>query len=517
MTFDFHRPPRPEQARGFELAKDREYHAHFWDPRVGKTGVVNHQFRYNYDAGRVTAMVVIAYPSDVHLIWGDEAEKDFPPEFLANLSLLVWRRGGRMKTKAGHEQMEALLKHDGPKILTMNCEAILTALAWNYLRRFFARNKVLLVVDEDWAVNWSARTKRLLAMGRHQNSVMRRLLTGTPADEGPQNLYYPTTFLKPGALGFTSMAAFKARYFEYEDEKGYNRRTGTTFDIVKGYQNLDELNAKLAAFSDRAIRSGSEKIYAVRYFQMTPKQRAVYDRLRDEYVIDLEKGEAAVADVLTRMTRLQMVARNFYPPTKEALPCGACVATGYGEDGEECAACGTLGYLVTESAFERIDTVNPATEALVEELTFTARRGAPRPFVIWCRFRQDVVDALEAARRVTPRVARYDGSVPAADRAAAYAAFRTGELDGLVATEKSGLSRGHDLRRAQLAVYYSNEWSSRDRRQSEDRTESTTEGEWTDVVDLVAAETRDLDIINALREKRSIAALILGDPPARWL
>jgi hypothetical protein len=40
---------------------------------------------------------------------------------------------------------------------------------------------------------------------------------------------------------------------------------------------------------------------------------------------------------------------------------------------------------------------------------------------------------------------------------------------------------------------------------------------WTDVVDLVAEGTRDLDVIEALRAKRSVAEMIVGDPPSRWL
>jgi superfamily II DNA/RNA helicase len=115
------------------------------------------------------------------------------------------------------------------------------------------------------------------------------------------------------------------------------------------------------------------------------------------------------------------------------------------------------------------------------------------------------------------RVARYDGQVPRDEREASYHAFRAGELDGLVATEKSGLGRGHDCSRARLAIYYSNEFSLRDRRQTEDRTENMVPDSWTDVVDLVAEGTRDLDVIEALRAKRSVAEMIVGDPPSRWL
>jgi hypothetical protein len=518
VDFTFHRPPRDEdQLRGFMLARDQEFWAHFWDPRVGKTKVTNDEFRYNYERGRVDAMVVLAYPSSVHLVWGDEMPKDFPPAFMEQARILIWRRG-RMDTRAAQDDMDALVLHDGPKVVTMNCEAMMTDRGVRFLRRLFARWRVMLVVDEDWAVNWTARTRRLLAMAKSKKCVMRRLLTGTPAEEGPQNLYFPCQFLKPGALGFTSPTAFRQRYFEYEMEedaetgemvrkKGYNHATGTSYDIQIGYRNLDELAERLWRFSDRVVRRGSTKVYATRYFEMTKRQMAVYQRLRDEFTIDLGGGEMSVTNVLTRMTRLQMVARNYMPPVTSGEPCPRCAMTGYTEEGEECRACGGLGMVVKTTELTRIDpAVNPACDALVEELNYSAR-----PFIIWCRFRQDVEDAYAAAKAVTPLLARYDGSIPQDQRRATYEDFRAGRITGIVATEKSSLSRGHELSRATLAIYYSNEWAARDRIQSEDRTETRDPSKFTDVVDLVAADTRDAEVIAALQEKRDVAALILGD------
>jgi hypothetical protein len=522
MSFEFYRQPRVEQLESFERAKDAEFWAHFWDPRVGKSKEINDQFRYNVELGRVTALVVIAFPSKVHLVWRDEAPKDFPPEFLARTRLLAWRRG-KMSGRRGQEELQVLLDHDGPVIFTMNCEAILTTTATNFLRKLFTKHKVMLVVDEDWATSWSARTKRLLAMGRAKNVAMRRLLTGTPVDEGYKDLYFPTTFLKPGCLGFTSAAAFRARYTEYEQEEispgvfiqklGYNRRTGTNYPLVKGYQNLDELNLKLKSFSDRVERHGSERVYSTRYFEMTGKQRQVYDSLRDEYLAQVGDQVVEARDVLLRMTRLQCIARNYYPPEKRGDPCSVCLGLGYDVSGDECPTCGGLGAVVTQTEFRRIDDRNPAAEAIVDELRLS--RG---PFVIWAAHIQEVVDAFDAARTVTDKVARYDGTVPDAERDAVYRAFRDGTLDGIVATERSSLSRGHDLRRAKLLCYYTNEWGLRHRRQSEARGDDEDDLEsWTDVVDLVAEDTRDLDAITALREKRSIAQLIMGDKPSKWI
>ena len=515
--FAFHREPREAQRNGFELARDREYHAHFWDPRVGKTKVIFDQFRYNVEVGRVSTLVVIAYPSDVHLVWRDEAPKDLPPEFLERTRMLIWRPG-KMGTKAAQKGIEEIAAHPGPVILTMNCEAITTRDGEAALRAFL-RRRTMLVVDEDWATRWSARTKMLLRLGRSKNVVMRRLLTGTPADEGPDNLYFPTSFLHPGSLGFTTATAFRARYTKYEEDEhgnrknGFNRRTGTTFPIKVGYQNLDELFGRLSRFSDRVRREGSTKVYATRYFTMTPKQQRVYDNLRDQYVAELGDGDVPVANVFTRMTRLQMVARGYFPPEKTGTPCVACETSGFHDDGSECETCDGLGMTVAETALQRIDDANPAIDTLVDEVERTRR-----PFLVWCRFRQDVTDVLGALSAHS--VARYDGSVPRDEREASYNAFRAGEIDGLVATEKSGLGRGHDCSRAKHTIYYSNEWSLRDRRQTEDRTEIDGldhQNEWTDVVDLVAEGTRDLDVIEALRAKRSIAELITGDPPTRWL
>jgi SNF2 family DNA or RNA helicase len=427
-----------------------------------------------------------------------------------------------MGTKAARAAIDALAIHPGPAILTMNCEAITTNDGEYALRAILRNRKTMLVVDEDWATRWSARTKMLLRLGRAPNVKMRRLLTGTPADEGPDNLYFPTNFLRPGALGFTTATAFRARYTKYEEEeiapgvftrkKGYNRRTNTHFDVKIGYQNLEELFARLSTFSDRVRREGSNKEYATRYFTMTPKQQKVYDGLRDQYVAELGDGDVPVANVLTRMTRLQMVARGYFPPERTGTPCTNCETAGFLDDGTECPQCDGLGMTVAQTELQRIDTHNPALETLVSEVERTRK-----PFLVWCRFRQDVTDVTVALTKAQFKVGRYDGSMPRDTREGYYHAFKDGQLDGLIATEKSGLGRGHDCSRARLSIYYSNEFSLRERRQTEDRTESMDQDAWTDVVDLVAEGTRDLDVIEALRAKRSIAELIVGDPPSRWL
>ena len=297
----------------------------------------------------------------------------------------------------------------------------------------------MVVADElSWAQGWTGQTQRLLTLGGFyspkSNVLVKAILDGTPVDEGPHEIFYPCQFLckGPALLSASSLTVFKNRYFAYETEekvdettglpetvrkKGYNRQTNKFYDIHTGYQNLDELKGLLAKFSERVLRKdvsdAPAKVYQTRYFALTPKQRAVYDRLRGEYIAELSTGEVSVANVLTRMLRLQMVARNYYPPARVGAVCPQCL----GEVSEEdCPRCEGLGIVVETTALERIDTRSPAAEALKAEI----ETAHSRPAVVWARFRQDVTDCLAVFRELGLTAGRFDGTIGESEREAAY-------------------------------------------------------------------------------------------------
>lgn len=519
--FEFYRPPLEHQRGAFERFKNEHIHALFWEQRTRKTSVELSIFRYLYGIGAVDALISIAFPNGVHRVWMDELALDYPPEFMKTLAAMPWE-SGKMTTGERRERVLSLRDHDGPVVLGMNCEALITPAGWKYLQWFLYKRKVMLVADEaSWAANWSARTRKLLSLGGHKNVLVKSILDGTPVDEGPEDIFFPTQFLRKGLLGFNSKLAFRSRYLAYrQDEhgnrvKGVNRKTGSEYDIIVGTQNLEELHGKLMTFGSRVLRKdvsdAPEKTYQPRYFDMTDKQRKVYEKARDEYVAEMEDGSFPLTDVLLRVTRLQMIARNYYPAEKQGAACPVCNTAGFVDD-EECRRCEGLGYVVEWTKLQRIDKVNPAAEALIQEAQAT--RG---PLVVWCCFRQDVQDAMEALKSIGREPLQYDGSIPNAQREANYQAFRAGKGTDIVGTILSGLSRGKDLTRATALVYYSNVYSLRARRQSEDRAEGLLRTISTDVVDLIASDTRDLHNIQALREKRSRSEIIMGDAPVRWL
>ena len=119
---------------------------------------------------------------------------------------------------------------------------------------------------------------------------------------------------------------------------GPGGRVLSEFPVFKGYRHLDELERTLGAFSMRVrwadVSDAPPKVYQTRYFDLTPVQRRVYDDLRGRYAAELAGGRVVAANVLLRMTRLQMVARNYYPPEREGVSCTACGGTGSTPDGK---------------------------------------------------------------------------------------------------------------------------------------------------------------------------------------
>lgn len=523
-----HAPPMWEhQRRAFEETAHLPYHAFWWQQRTGKTRPCIDTAAYLYERGVISTFTIGAFPSNVHVNWGEVEIPAYLPERIPR-KIVVWR-SSKMSSPAMQLELKLLLEFKGLAILCFNCEALTQSrLLWPYLQKLMHKRRTMAVADEaDWmASSNAARTKRAMAWARR--AVIRRVCNGTPVDESPFAAYSQTNFLKPGLLGFTSSTAFRAHFGEYEYErdaagnpvldalgnprrkKHYNARTGSTYEVQTGYRNLAELNEKMLRIGSRVLRSECAdlppKIYRKVHFDLSPEQRQAYNELRDEYKTQLAGREARAVHPLTRLGRLQMITRGYWPEETIGEPCPACLGGG-------CDECEGMGIVVVRLPRRLITSdANPAIDALTSELE--ALRGAPA--IIWAKHRWDVTDCLEAAVRIGRRCVRYDGSVKAADRAVNQKAFQTGTVDTLVGTTATG-GRGIRLDRAEVLIYYSNNFSLIQRGQSEDRAESLTMTRGTGVIDMIARGTVDEHIVDALRNKKSIAEEVMGDPRMEWL
>jgi SNF2 family DNA or RNA helicase len=525
--FQFKTQPYQHQLKIFEDSKDQDYAAYFLEMRTGKSKLTLDVAAYQFHDNKIDALLIIS-PNGVARNWVTE---EVPTHLHDNTNYrtVLWQ-SGRMGSQKAQQDLDELLIHRGLAVLAVNVDALITDSLKAYLVKFFKRRKVFSVVDESVDISSPGAARARVAMRIGARSVSRRILDGTPVAAKPLGLYSQCAFLKPGLLG-ESYHGFKQRYAEWEakdvgernkictdcggngvktinDEyvtcprcKGQCFIGKNTFLSLKKYQRLDELSEKLAQFSYRVRRDQCAdmppKIRTKRFFALSKPQQRVYDDLRETYQAELASGEIVTAQMaLTRLLRLQQVTSNFLPINGMLSLCSAC-------HGEGCEQCNDEGVIGTKPD---ISVVNPMDDSRLSEL-----RAVLEPLegqgIIWCRFTHDVA----AVFNVVSNAVRYDGAMHADARAMALRKFQQQDARLLVGTAQAG-GRGLDLSGANFVIYYSHSWSLRQRLQSEDRAQSLKKSDSVLYVDLIAENTVDERIIDALRGGRELSAMVLGDP-----
>lgn len=472
MTYEPAREPRNHQRLGIRKALTKKVFGVLMEQGTGKTKVALDVAGARYEAGRIDALAIVA-PKGVDSNWiTDEIPKDLPERIKRSCFL---HRAGRNDEAA----FRAVLSSPGLAILAMNIDAVNTELGAKRLTAFLKKRRAMMIVDESTIIKTprAKRTRKVRQLGKL--APYRMILTGTPAVQGPFDLYSQFAFLDPRILGHTTFTAFKSYYGRWRTE--YNGRTGQSYpklDEEQPYRNLDELTERMEPFSFRATKDVLDlppKVYQKRRFELTEAEARAYQQLREETFLQLSSGELVTAPVvIARMTRLAQIASGF-------------VGTGDGEPHP----------LVPRPA--RLDAFLQMEETIEGQ------------GIAWCRFKRDVdllVNELDAVR--------YDGAVSDEDRKRAIDRFRAGEAKWFVGNPAAG-GRGITLVEARTVVYYANSFNLEHRLQSEDRAHRIGQTSSVLYVDMLAEGTIDERVIDVLRAKKNVADLVTGDGWKEWI
>jgi SNF2 family DNA or RNA helicase len=503
----------PQQQRALDLSVEARFFYLAMEQRTGKTKVVIDNTARCFIDGIIDSLLVLAGGgTGVAANWEDEVEAHLLEAIPRRV--LVWR-ASRAKTKTFREALDALLAFEGIAVLAVNSEAMIGEPFRAYLRGFLARRRAFLAADEAGFMKapGSSASRVARAISRHKNVIFKRALDGTPG-ERPLDLWAQWDFLDPSVLECPTFGVFKARYAEWEDKVAYS--TGQRYQVLKRYKNLDDLQRRIAPYTFRCLRSdlsdAPPKTYETWHVDLTERQRAVYDRLAEEFVAETTQGTISAPLAIVRLTRLQQILSNFLPTDPTAEACPTC--EGYGKyplDEDPCPTCEGYGFVEREGVVHAVDDRNdPRLERLVEGVA--AHDG---PAIVWSRFTRDLARAGEHLARQGLSVARYDGTVSAAKKIEVKADFAAGRVRVLLANQRAA-ARGVKFRleggsAVHLHVYYANSFSLLARQQSEDRTEVVGDPLSTRVADIVARGTVDEKIVLAHREKRDVMRAVLGD------
>jgi SNF2 family DNA or RNA helicase len=483
------------QLEAFERSCDAEAFALFHEMGLGKTLVAIMTADHLAARGKIDAALVVA-PKGAYRNW---SELEVPKwTNTARAAVHTWSSNATRATKDGKTTRTARVIDaaiaDRSRFLwlAINVEAVRGERGAAFLERFLESRRALVIVDEATTIkNPKAKQAETMLRFRHL-AAYRRVLTGTPITKSPLDLYAPMLWLDPKILGVMSWYAMRGAfcvlgervYTEWDPKAG--KRVERKKRTVVGYKRLEELQRRIAPFSDRRTKEECldlpPKTYLRREVELEPEQRKIYDRMALEARVELGAPgfEVSAPAVIAKIVRLHQIA---------------------------------CGHLPRPDGSSEIIAANRIAELLelLEEVDGKA--------IIWANYVTDLARIRDALDRAYGKGAAviYAGQTPDKERPRIVEAFQSpGGPRWFVGEPKTG-GYSVTLTAAQTVVYYSNRFDLEIRLQSEDRAHRIGQRGTVTYVDLVAPDTVDEKIIDALRAKKNLADLVLGDRWREWI
>lgn len=408
--------------------------------------------------------VLVVAPLSVMGVWVKETARWWPEATVASL---------RQTTSEGRARAATRAREFDPVLVVTNYEGY-----WREpLRSAITKGLEpdMVIYDEAHRLKGRATRQSRFAHALVDKTRWRLALTGTPMANGPEDLFSLYKAIDPGIYG--------TRWVDFEH--AYIMRGGYGGHQIVGYRNRAVLEAKLDDSSFRITKEAALDLPPQLDVEVpiTLDSRRVYDELRRKAIVEIEglrgeEGTALSRCVLTNILRLQQVTSGFVKLT----------------DGRE-------AQLSTEKQDSLAD--------LLSDVVMATGR-----VVVFCRFRHDVGRAALAAHAVTGQSMVIHGGVPQHQREAILDRFQATERAVLVLQVQVG-SLGIDLSCAQVAVFYSLDYSLVNYLQARDRLHRLGQTGKVTYYHLVAESTIDETIYQTLERKQDLTHGILDRQAAK--
>ena len=476
MNYKFKTKPYAHQMTALEKSWNRETFAYFMEMGTGKTKVLIDNLAMLYDKGKVNGALIIA-PKGVVGTWYNNELPTHLPNHINNETVL-WKAA---ITKKQQEKLDTLFQPgEDLHILIMNVEAFSTTKGVNFANKFLSSHRSLMAIDESTTIKTptAKRTKNILKLA--EAAIYRRIMTGSPVTKNPLDLFTQCDFLSPWLLDFTSYYAFRNRYAEMKTLHMHGRQV----QVVNGFKNLGELSDKLKGFSYRVLKEDCldlpDKIFIKREIQLTPDQRKLYDQMKKEAIAILKGKQSTTVNTLTQLMRLQQI---------------------------------TCGHFTADDGATQPIPNNRITE-LMDVLEETEGKA-----IIWAHYQYDITEIIKAVtKKYGPgSIVDYYGLTPQEERQPNIKRFQDDPKCRFIVGTPSTGGYGITLTAANTVIYYSNGYDLEKRLQSEDRAHRIGQKKSVTYVDLMADDTVDEKIVQALRKKINIASEVLGEELRSWI
>ena len=319
-----------------------------------------------------------------------------------------------------------------------------------------------VILDESVIIKNPKSLTTRIVLSAFERSKHRAILSGLPNPESELDFFTQMQFLQRSFMGCSNFWGWRQKYFV---QNGYDwcLRIGNGPKLVKA---LAKTAVSLTRFD---VGMANVKVYERRYVRMPAKVQANYDKFERDCWIEL-----------AGMTYAQPHAVGLYATLAQ-------IAHGYPKNCEPLLSHNTKLY---------------------ELLSLLSGELRGEKVVVWCRHLLEMAAVRKGCESINRRALSIAGVTPVDCRARYIKLFAEGKIDTLVIQLRAG-AYGIDLSAASAAVYFSNDWSTNIRSQTEDRLEHPTRQTPILIIDLVTVKSIDEDIHWGLRRKRKQSGKVL--------
>jgi non-specific serine/threonine protein kinase len=358
----------------------------------------------------------------------------------------------------------------------------------------------MCVFDESHFIKTPVAQRTKAAHRLRDASEKRLVLTGTPFTNSLFDVWSQFEAIGKGYSGFSTFSAFKAFYGSYKLDQisGRKELIGTT--------NIPLLQERLARLSfmitkKEALPNLPDKVYDVVECTMTEEQRKIYISAATKVFIEIENQiqHDAEADIPNKMTIQNILVR---------LLRLAQITSGFVKYDDEYSFEGTL---IRKGYIDRIDP-NNKLEMLVELLK---EKEPHEKTIIWSNFVPAIKFIHSRLQIENIDCVKFYGDTSDDDREKAVNRFNNDiNCKVFVGNPAAGgvglnlLGNSNEEYACDHEIYYSQNWSSSDRSQSEDRAHRKGTKRRVRVTDLIIQGTIDEEIRARVKDKREAAKSI---------
>jgi len=438
------------------ILKAKNKYALFFDPGCGKSRTALEL----YNKSCASKLIIFA-PLNVCRNWQNEI-------LMFSTTKKTFLVAGQSKKKK-IEELTRFVETNEPCILIINLESVRSH---EYLTLLKKSNAQCVIADEshNFKSPTSLQTKGFLDLLLHLNPFYVYLLTGTPAPQGEMDLYTTFFVLEKTKLPFY---VWRKKYFidlneHRRGQQGYFPRFVVQSSSKVEFQKLLQ-ECSVSAKKDLVLDL-PPLLHENIYCELSKEQRRHYDSMYEFLFAMDENGERLNAsNVLARTLRLQQIVSGFL--------------------GEK-----------------------PIENTRLQALDFAVQQTNGEQFIVWTIFQKtysQIFEHLLEKHNITSGF--LTGEQSAEERHEYMTKFQAGKLRCLIANPRAG-GVGVNLTAASYSIHYLKNFNLVDDLQCEARNYRGGSEIHKRItrIDIIAQDTIDERITEALRSKKSIQDFILN-------